>query len=132
LDLRDCVEQIDLVVLIDRVQALRLVQRRGCNVARAVEVEQQVSVSHRIAPQIDEFRIMDCLCSTTHERNRGARSIDVSLSVSHSGAGAIMSEAALKRDHWCLLIESAAAPANRASVVAPYDGAEIAAVDIAG
>jgi acyl-CoA reductase-like NAD-dependent aldehyde dehydrogenase len=75
---------------------------------------------------------MDRLCSTAHRCNRCARAIDVS---SCSGAEAqerTMAELALTREHWNLLIEGGSPPANRACVIAPYDGAEIATVDIAG
>jgi len=39
---------------------------------------------------------------------------------------------ALIRRHWRLLVESSVAPERSASVVAPFDGAEIATVDVAG
>jgi acyl-CoA reductase-like NAD-dependent aldehyde dehydrogenase len=43
-----------------------------------------------------------------------------------------MSVTASKLEHWGLLIETAVPPANRVNIVAPYDGAEIATVDVAG
>ena len=43
-----------------------------------------------------------------------------------------MQELTLTAKHWGLMLESAAAAAGRATVVAPYDGAVIATVDTAG
>ncbi len=43
-----------------------------------------------------------------------------------------MQELTLTARHWGLMLESSAAPAGKATVVAPYDGTEIATLDSAG